>query len=205
VYGLKDVNCAMAIYFNHDFEKPIKDKNQKYYTKGGDVAVYSYFKPIYDISKFADLPIFMPYDELDLDPGTYKVKMDVDINYDDGTRIQHLRYHDFDFKQPPSGGPNVSNTSKNNSTTVAKSGMTKKDVLTNVTNIVSEVLNVKPESVKVNSSFMKDLNATYVDVGMLFMEIEDKFGVKISNAEQAEITNTQQLYDYLVKKLKINK
>ncbi len=51
-----------------------------------------------------------------------------------------------------------------------------------VTGIVEEVLNVKPETVKLQSSFMKDLNATYVDVGMLFMEIEEAFGLKISNA-----------------------
>ena len=83
--------------------------------------------------------------------------------------------------------------------------MTKKELLSKLTDIVSEVLNVKPESIRVQSSFMKDLNATYVDVGMLLMEVEDKFGLKISNAEQAEITNVQMLCDYLVKKLKISR
>lgn len=202
VYGMKEIDCAIAIYFLSGYEKPLKDKNQKFYTKGGDVATYSYLKPKHDETVYNDLQLFMPYDELDLDPGSYKLKMDIDLNYDDGTRLQHLRYYDFNYTQPGSSSKTISTTTV---TDVAKSGLTKKEVLTKVINIVSDVLDVKPENVKMQTNFMKDLNAGHVDVAMLVMDIDEKFGVKISNAEQAEITTVQHLYDYLIKKLKISK
>lgn len=95
LYDLKEVNCAMVIYFYYDFDKPLRDKNQKFYTQSGDVAVFTYLSPKFDITDYKDLQVFMPYDELELAPGTHKLKMDVDLNYDDGTRIQHLKNHDF--------------------------------------------------------------------------------------------------------------
>lgn len=97
VYAMTDIDCNVAIYFNYGFENPIKDKNKKFYTQGGDVAVFSYLKPKYEETVYKDLQVFMPYDELEVGPGTHKLKMDVDFNYDDGTRIQHLRYYDFTF------------------------------------------------------------------------------------------------------------
>ncbi len=202
VYGLKDVDCAVAIYFLHGFDNPVKDKNKSFYTTAGNVAVFKDIKPIYADAVFNDLQVFMPYDELDLDPGNHKLKMDIDFTYSDGTRIQHLKYYDFSYTQPASGGASVS---KNTAPVIAKSGLTKKEVLSQVISIVSEVLNVKSETVKLQSSFMKDLDADHLEVGMIFMDIDEKFAVKTSNKEKADITTVQQLYDYLVKKLKITK
>ena len=201
VYGMKEIDCAIAIYFLSGFEKPLKDKNQKFYTKGGDVAMYSYLKPKYDETVYNDLQLFMPYDELDLDPGSHKLKMDIDLNYDDGTRLQHLRYYDFNYTQSGSN----STVSKTTVTDVANSGLTKKEVLSKVINIVAEGLDIKPETIKLQNNFMKDLDADYMEVALIFMDINEKFGIKIPNKEQAEITTVQQLYDYLVKKLKISK
>jgi acyl carrier protein len=201
VYGLKDIDCAVAIYFLYGFEKPVKDKNQKFYTTAGNVAVFKDIKPIYDDAVFNGLQIFMPYDELELDPGSHKLKMDIDFTYSDGTRIQHLKYYDFNFTQAGSGGPGVTK----NTADIAKSGLTKKDVLSKVINIVAEGLDIKPETIKLQNNFMKDLDADYMEVGLIFMDINEKFGVKIPNKEQAEITTVQHLYEYLVKKLKISK
>lgn len=202
VYGMKDIDCSVAIYFLYGFEKPVKDKNQKFYTAAGNVAIYKDIKPIYDDAVFNDLQIFMPYDELELDPGSHKLKMDIDFTYSDGTRIQHLKYYDFNYTQP---GSNSKTVSKTTVTDVANSGLTKKEVLSKVINIVAEGLNIKPETIKLQNSFMKDLDADLMEVALIFMDINEKFGVKIPNKEQAEITTVQQLYDYLVKKLKINK
>src|SRR6476660_157879 len=44
--------------------------------------------------------MFMPYDELDLAPGDYNLRMDVDLIYKEGGLIQHLTFEEFDFTKP---------------------------------------------------------------------------------------------------------
>ena len=52
------------------------------------------------------------------------------------------------------------------------------------------------------SNFTKDWDADNLDVTILFMEIDEEFGITILNKED-QITTVQHLYDFLVKRLKI--
>jgi uncharacterized protein YifE (UPF0438 family) len=100
VYRMKGVAAALAVYFETGDAKRLRDKNKRFYTTGGDVTIQRELKIDYDPGVYSDLAVFMPYDELDLDEGEYDLKMDVDLIYLNGTLIQHLAFHDFNFKQP---------------------------------------------------------------------------------------------------------
>ena len=52
-------------------------------------------------------------------------------------------------------------------------------------NIIADVLNVDPEEVKLETTFMDDLGADSLDVFQIIMGIEDEFGIEVP-AEAAE-------------------
>jgi hypothetical protein len=103
-YGMKDIDSYVAIYFeyNDDIAGFLKDKNKKYQSTDGDVAVYQNIKPAYDPADYKDLQLFMPYSELDLEPGIYDLTMDVKLIYKQGGIIQWLTYYDFEYTRPGS-------------------------------------------------------------------------------------------------------
>jgi len=99
--GLKDSLATIAIYFEFDDARGrLKDRNQKFNSAAGDVAVYRDIKPQYDPAIYNDLSLFMPYTEFDLFPGSYFLKMDVDLIRPQGGLIQHLNFHKFDYTEP---------------------------------------------------------------------------------------------------------
>lgn len=102
VNNLKSADCQIRVVFYYDEDNPIMDKNKSYYTTKGYVAAFRDLEINYDPGYYEDLTIFMPYDELDLSPGNYNLKMDVDLIYTDGELIEHLTWYDFTYsKKPP--------------------------------------------------------------------------------------------------------
>lgn len=110
--SLKSVDCQVRIKFTYDDEKPLKDNNKRFYTTDGNVAVFRDLKPGYDPSVYEDFQIFMPYDELDLAYGEYKLKMDVDLIYKSGELVQHLTWYPFQYSKKV---PATSTTTTTNS------------------------------------------------------------------------------------------
>ena len=104
--SLKSVDCQVRIKFTYDDEQtPLKDNNKKFYTTEGNVAVFRDIKPGYDPAAYEDFQIFMPYEELDLTYGEYKLKMDVDLIYKNGELVQHLTWYPFVYnKKAPATG-----------------------------------------------------------------------------------------------------
>jgi hypothetical protein len=100
VYRMKGVASAIAISFQTGDGKKLRDKNKIYYAPNGDVSVQRELRIDFDPGAYSDLTVFMPYSELDLSPGEYDLKMDVDLIYKSGTLIQHLTFEDFVYKQP---------------------------------------------------------------------------------------------------------
>jgi len=111
-YEMKDMDGFLAIYFQSDDENAtwLMDKNKKYNSTDGYVAVYRSIKPQYDPAVYNDLDIFMPYSELDLDPGEYDLAMDVKLIYKAGGVISKLTTYYFEYTKPgsttttPAGG-----------------------------------------------------------------------------------------------------
>lgn len=102
-HNLKATECQLRVGFFYDDDTPIRDKNKKYYTVGGDVALFGDVKPGSNPAYYEDFQLFMPYDELDLAYGDYNLKMDVDLIYKaDGEEIAHMKTYPFTYsKKPP--------------------------------------------------------------------------------------------------------
>jgi hypothetical protein len=111
VKNMKNLDSYLAIYFEKRDGTRLKDKNQRFYSATGEVALYRSLKPAYDATEYADLEVFMPYDELDLDEGKHELRMDFDLIYKAGGLIQHLTFYNFDYSQPSkrveAGAPRV--------------------------------------------------------------------------------------------------
>jgi hypothetical protein len=75
IYNAQNSKCIMAVYFyDADKGKPLKDKNGLKTSADGKVAAFTTFTPAYPSAQYKKLEIFMPYDELELDDGKYRLK-----------------------------------------------------------------------------------------------------------------------------------
>ena len=54
-------------------------------------------------------------------------------------------------------------------------------------NIIADVLNVDPEEVKLETTFMDDLGADSLDVFQIIMGIEEAFDIEIENEDAEKI------------------
>ena len=53
--------------------------------------------------------------------------------------------------------------------------------------IIAEVLNVDPEEITMDTTFVEDLGADYLDVFQIIMGIEEEFDIEISNEDAEKI------------------
>jgi hypothetical protein len=100
VFGMKGVTAWLQIKFQKRDGTPLMDKNGEFDHEDGSVAAFVKLRPAFDPAVYEDEPIFMPYSELDLAPGVYKLSMDVDVIYEAGEPIAHLTLYDFDYTEP---------------------------------------------------------------------------------------------------------
>src|SRR5258705_851197 len=103
-YEMKNMDAYLAVYYTYNDEMAgvLKDKNNKVNSTAGDVALYKAIKPAYDPAIYDDLALFMPYSELDQEPGMYDLTMDVKLIYKAGGMIEQLTFYDFEYTKPGS-------------------------------------------------------------------------------------------------------
>ena len=71
------------------------------------------------------------------------------------------------------------------------------DVLAKVRSHLAEELGVDASSISDATSFRDDLDADSLDLYELVMELEDTYGVRMSEEEAAEITTVGQAVDFV--------
>jgi len=76
--------------------------------------------------------------------------------------------------------------------------MNREEALERVLGILVEQLGVDEEQVTEDASFQADLDADSLDLVELIMELEDQFGLKISDEDAQQIATVGQAVDYVV-------
>lgn len=79
ITGMHNVECRATAYFAQRAGKALQDTNDEYNTIDGQVSTGESFTPGYEITQYDDLQLFMPYDELELSPGSYELKFHVEL------------------------------------------------------------------------------------------------------------------------------
>lgn len=110
VYNMKGVDGYLALHFQERDGTPLPDTNGKFSDGNDTVAAYGDIKPGYQTTVYEDFDVFMPYAELDLGGGNYKLRIDADVIDKDGGLVSHLTFYDFDYTNPKTVSKNPSAT-----------------------------------------------------------------------------------------------
>ncbi|HZA88664.1 MAG TPA: acyl carrier protein [Solirubrobacterales bacterium] len=76
--------------------------------------------------------------------------------------------------------------------------MTRDEVLERVRSHLATELEVEPDRIKNDTRFREDLDADSLDLYELVMELEDTYGIKVSEEEAARIENVGQAVDFVI-------
>jgi acyl carrier protein len=76
--------------------------------------------------------------------------------------------------------------------------MTREDVFTLIRNHLADELDVDAERITEETRFKEDLDADSLDLYTLVQELEDSYGVKMSDEQAAQILSVGQAVDFVL-------
>lgn len=76
--------------------------------------------------------------------------------------------------------------------------MSREEVLKAIRSHLADELELDPERVQENTRFKEDLDADSLDLYTLVQELEDSYGVRMSDEEAAQITTVGAAVDFVV-------
>lgn len=71
------------------------------------------------------------------------------------------------------------------------------ELFNRVQGVVAEQLGVEPEQVTPEAEFVQDLNADSLDLVELIMQLEEEFGIEISDDEATNIVTVKDAVDFI--------
>jgi hypothetical protein len=100
VNGLKGVDSKITARIRKENDDYLTSRSASFSNGEGQFETSFDMKPGYPTAVFEDAAMFVPYNEINIRKGVWTLKLDVDLNYENGDLIQHLDYHEFEFTQP---------------------------------------------------------------------------------------------------------
>ena len=79
--------------------------------------------------------------------------------------------------------------------------MTRDEVFELVRNHLAEELEIDPARITYEADFREDLEADSLHLVILIMELEDSYGVKISDVEARDLTTVGKAVDFVLSRL----
>lgn len=76
--------------------------------------------------------------------------------------------------------------------------MTRDEVLTLIRGHLADELDVEPERIDESTRFKEDLEADSLDLYTLVQELEDTYGVRMSDEDAAKVLSVGQAVDYVL-------
>ena len=89
----------VAVYFYKMDGTALVDTNRKFYTVNGKVVALRNFTPKYQRSVFTKFKVFMPYSELELPCGDYRLKYSITV-WNGAKNVATSGFSYFTFRQP---------------------------------------------------------------------------------------------------------
>jgi hypothetical protein len=71
----KGVQSRAIAYFFFGDGRELEDFDGEYRTTDGQVSVGRDYTPAYDSTRYDDYQLFMPYEQLEMEPGSYTLKL----------------------------------------------------------------------------------------------------------------------------------
>lgn len=78
--------------------------------------------------------------------------------------------------------------------------MDRDEVMTLVRRHLSEELEVEPDRIQPDTRFREDLDADSLDLYELVMELEDQYGIKVSEEEAARIKTVSDAVEFVLER-----
>ena len=72
-------------------------------------------------------------------------------------------------------------------------------VFENVKKALAKQFELDPDTITLDTSLIDDIGADSLDVAELVMDLEDSFGISISDEDAAELYTVRRIVDYLEK------
>lgn len=76
--------------------------------------------------------------------------------------------------------------------------MTREEILTRIVEHLADELDLEPSAIDENSRFKEDLEADSLDLYTLVQELEDSYGVTMSDEQAARILTVGQAADFVL-------
>jgi hypothetical protein len=100
VTGLKGVDSMVVARVQKTNGDYLLNSSSEYSNNDGQLQIKFDMKPGYDTTVYKDADLFLPYSAISVARGKWDLKLDIDLNYEDGELIKHLEFYEFEFERP---------------------------------------------------------------------------------------------------------